>query len=253
MKPIQNTKKNRSIRPAIMLWAVLISFIAVAGCSHIVEFITPEGPPSDEQLRQGYQQVQLNASGSADVLELIYLPEYEFLSQSRSVVASAGIKKKNDYKRWFRMVAFDEDALTARRKYLFIADERPKRLFVKPWTGVVFDCRLVLPSEILNKPYADENARRIELLKQVLEDFRSDFDQVAADNKELKTSAMMANQAFEALLVKLSDSPASAADLTDSEGLKFSHINLDEGRAGMTIEGNLVSIRVRLGSFVKDF
>jgi hypothetical protein len=54
------------------------------------------------------------------------------ISQSKSIIAAVGQSKKG-YKTWFDMVAFDESELTARRKYVYIADERPKQLFVEPW------------------------------------------------------------------------------------------------------------------------
>ncbi|MHC4115101.1 MAG: hypothetical protein ACYSSL_07265, partial [Planctomycetota bacterium] len=101
------------------------------------------------------------------------------------------------------MVAFDEDGLTAKRKYLFIEDERPKILFVEPWECAKFDCEMVLEREVLDKPYSNDNSRRIAILKQILENFRSDMREVRLDNKNLDVLGMMANQAFETVLVKL--------------------------------------------------
>ena len=81
------------------------------------------------------------------------------------------------------MVAFDENELIAKRKYVFICDERPKQLFVEPWEGVDFDCKMVLPRKVLDEPYANENARRIAILKQVGADTRKDTGEVGADNE----------------------------------------------------------------------
>lgn len=215
-----------------------------------VKFLTPEWPPYDDQISGVYQQTQLKESTSADVLSQIHLPEHELLSQSKSVVASYGQKKKG-FKRWFKMVAFDEDELTVQRKYLFIEDERPKVLFVEPWEGLAFDSKQVLTPEILDEPYANENARRIEILRWVLASFRKDMDEVAEDNKELVVCGALVNQAIETVLVRLDSAPALATRLSDKRGLKFEHISFDKGRIRMIIEDDIATVKIALGSRVK--
>ena len=84
--------------------------------------------------------------------------------------------------------------MIAKRKYVFISDERPKQLFVEPWEGVDFGCQMVLPKEFLNEPYANENARRIAALKQVDADTRKDASEVGADNAMLSLCGMMVGQ-----------------------------------------------------------
>jgi len=222
------------------------------GCS-VVELVKPEGPPSDEQIAVPYNQTELNTSGAADVLtELGASPgsDLELLSQSKSVIASIGQKKKG-YKTWFNMVAFDENELTAKRKYLLIVDEKPKVLFVEPWAALNFDCRAVLPQQVINQPYANDNARRIAILRQVLADFKMDMDQVKSDNNALVTSGMLVNQAIQTVLVKLDSSPVLAGRLSDSDGLKFEHTSFDKGRIRMLVEGDIVTVKIELGSIVK--
>jgi len=92
--------------------------------------VKPEGSPSNSQIYTMYRQTVLQQSTSADVLMLFGRPDYALLSQSKSIIALAGEKKKG-YKTWFDMVAFDENELIARRKYVFISDERPRQLFVE--------------------------------------------------------------------------------------------------------------------------
>ena len=106
------------------------------------------------------------------------------------------------------MVSFDENELIAKRKYYFIYDERPKQLFVEPWEGLDFGCQMVLSKEILDEPYADENARRIAILKKVDADTRKDTSEIGADNAMLSVCGMMAGQGMESLLTKLDASPA---------------------------------------------
>jgi hypothetical protein len=172
------------------------------------------------------------------------------LSQSKSIIATAGAKNKG-YMRWFKMVAFDENELKALRKYVFISDERPKQLFVEPWEGVYFDCKMVLPKEVLDEPYANENARRIAILKQVVTDLRKNTKEIGADNKEVETCGFVAAQGIETLLVVLNESAAQAARLSEPEGFEFEHTSYDKGRLRMIVENDAVSVDLRLGSFAK--
>jgi len=238
------------------LWFLIFSFqllviFALCGCA-VKEFLTPEGPPYNVEIAQSYYQTKLNISSSADVLATIHKPEYEMLSQSKSIVASLGQKKKG-YKVWLKMVAFDENELTAKRKYLFIEDERPKVLFVEPWGSVIFNCEMVLEKEVLDKPYANENARRIAILKQVLTNVRSDVKQLSLDNKTLDVCGMVINQALEAVLVKLNTSPVLASKLSEESGVEFSHMSFKKGKIQMLIEDDIVTVEIALGSLVKKY
>jgi hypothetical protein len=154
---------------------------------------------------------------------------------------------------WFQMVSFDENELIAKRKYYFISHERPKQLFVEPWEGVDFGCQMVLSKDILDQPYADENARRIAVLKKVDADIRKDTSEVGADNASLSLNGMMVGQGVESLLTKLNASPALAARLSEPNGLEFEHINYDKGKLRMVIDNDIVTVKMRLGSFGKDF
>jgi hypothetical protein len=233
----------------LLLFALIYT---LSGCvvRDTMVFLTPEKEPNDNEANNVYVKIQLNKSTSAEVLSQIYLPKYELLSQSKSVVASYG-QKKDGYKRWFKMVAFGENQLTAQRKYLFIEDERPKVLFIEPWEGLAFDCEQVLTPELLDKPYANENARRIEILKWMLKSFQKDVGEVSADNKDLEVCGVLVSQAIETILVRLDSAPALAVRLSDEQGVQFEHVNFDKGRIRMVIKDDIVTVKMRLGSSVK--
>jgi len=245
----------------LCLCAYSLIFVFLFGlCGCVVmdsfEFVAPAGDPPDSHMFDGYKEIELKKSTAGDVMDAIYIPEYELMSQSKRVIASQG-KKKRSHKMWFNMAAFDEDKMTVQRKYLFIEDERPKLLFMEPWEGVRFHCEMVMDKEVFENPYANENARRIAVLKQVLENFRSDIGEVERDNKMLKVCGMMVNQALETVIVKLDvrpESPALAIRLDEKKGVEFDHINLDKGRIGMLIEcDEFVTVKMMLGSFVQYF
>jgi len=237
------------------LWFLVFSFqllviLGLYGCS-VLEQLWPEGPPYDKQLSERYHRTKLKESSSADVLAAIHIPEYELFSQSKSVVVSSGQKKKG-HKIWFNMVAFDENELTAKRKYLFIVDDSPN-ILEEPRKKLSFDCKMVLEGEVLGEPYSNENARRIAILKRVLANVRRDIDEVSRDNKVLDTGGMLINQALETVLVKLDSSPVLATRLSEPAGVDFSHINLGRGKIQMLVENDIVKVKMRLGSLVKKF
>ncbi len=229
--------------------AILAMCCLAAGCEAIGLFI-PEGPPSNKQIYAQYRQTTLKQSTSAEVLSLFGTPKYALLSQSKSIAALAGTTEQK-HKMWFNMVSFDESELIAKRKYYFIYNERPKQLFVDPWEGLDFGCQMVLSKEIIDEPYADENARRIAILKKVDADTRKDASEIGADNTILNIGGMMAGQGMESLLTKLDASPALAARLSEPNGLEFDHINLDKGKLRMVIDDDIVTVKMRLGSYEK--
>ncbi len=226
---------------------VLICCLVLGGCSYF-DYFKPEKPPYDVELFHSYRQVELNKSTSADVLGIIHRADYELLSQSKSVIVSTG-QQKEGYKTWFDMVAFDENELTAKRKYFFEIDEKPKVLGKSPKEGLRFDCDVVLPAKVLNEPYANENAKRIAILKQILEDFRKDIADVRQDSKALAAAGMLTDQAITSVLTTLNSSPALATRLSEPAGVVFSHIALDKGKIQMVVVDTIARVKIRLGSF----
>ena len=231
---------------------ILVMCCLAAGCEpqDVPAFFAPEGPPSNKEIYSRYRQTILKQSTSASVLSAFGTPKYALLSQSKSIVALAGDKKQGK-KIWFNMVSFDENELIAKRKYVFISDERPRQLFVEPWEGVDFACQMVLSKEFLDEPYANENARRIAALKQVDADTRKDTSEVGADNAMLSLCGMMAGQGMGAVLTKLSDLPAIASRLGEPDGVEFENLSYDKCRLRMVIDNDVVTVRVQMGSFGK--
>jgi hypothetical protein len=196
-----------------------------------------------------YSQIKLRESTSADVLAAISRPKSELLSQSKSVVASQGMKKEG-HKLWLNMVAFDENELTAKRKGFFLVDEKAENLLMWPKRRLVFDTEMVLEAKVLNEPYANENARRIAILRQVAENIRRDIDEVAPDNKLLGICGMLINQTLRTVLQRLDESPVLASKLSDAEGFGFDHITIGKGTIVMSVTDDIVDVKVRSGSFV---
>jgi hypothetical protein len=226
---------------------VLICCCTLWGCS-LVEYFQEEQPPFDEELAAGYYQTELKESNAADVLGVIHRPEYEVLSRSKSVVASAG-QKKEGRQIWFNMVAFDENRATAERKYFFVVDEKGKDFLFGPKRSLQFNSQMVLESDISEEPYANENAQRIAILRRLLKNFRADVGELAQDSKTLDVSGMLVNQTLQTVLQKLEASPSLASKLSDADGLNFDHITLGKGRISM-ISGiyDVINVDINIGS-----
>lgn len=240
----------RTVKLAAWLGCILLS-LCLSGCA-VTDFVKPEGPPSDKAVAQGYLDTHLKITDAAEVLDNIHIAKYTVLSQSSSVIASSG-RKIEGYKNWFNMVAFDEDQLTATRKYVFTINEKPKVLFNDTWPQLSYDSQIVLPADVLDKPYANESSRRIAVLEYIQTTFTKDMDAVKADNKDLASLGMVINQTFERLLIKLKESPSLATKLTDEDALEFDHINMDKGKIAMVIEDDIATVKMRVGSSYKKF
>jgi len=245
------TDKNSRSREGKLCILIFVFLLGLCGC-RLVNYFKREKPPYDAELYESYNQTELKVSGASDVLATIHEPEYELLSQSKSVVASFG-QKKGGYKSWFNIVTFDENKLTAKRKYFFIVDEKSKGLPYVPKRRLRFESRMVMESEVLDEPYANQNARRIAILRQVLANFHRDVDEVKADNKKLDICRMLINQTLETILQELYESPVLASKLTSAEGVDFDHITLGKGCISMNVVGDIVDVNVRISSFAGKF
>lgn len=192
----------------------------------------------------------LKVSTSADVLTVARTtqdPDTELLSQSESVVALWGKKDYRDRTHWFNMVVFDEDEMTAVRKYAFILEETAKGINRTPKPGLRFDGELVMDADVLDAAYANNNEKQIAVLKAIQDAFNKDAAELTYDSNILKSSTMMVQRAINNALNKLNQSPAYAAHLTRPEGLEFDHITLGESYMRMLIEDDIVKIKIKAG------
>ena len=243
------------MKTATLFALAILMCLCSCGCGRtfwgqIFELSTPEPPPNPHKIVAQYDSIEVRQSGAADVLSVIHLPDHELLSQSKSVIATAGTVKKG-YKRWMKMAAFDENGMEVQRKYLVIANESPRYLFVSPWTGVLVDMEMVIESEVIDEPYANENARRIAILERVKEYAAQDVLEVAQDNKEIETAGLLINEGLSSALSALASSPAMAEKLTDAGGMVYDDVTLDQGRMTLEVVEDVVTTRMRLGSYSK--
>lgn len=223
-------------RTGLLAWAALPAFLLLGGC---VQTFSEE-----KVVFEKYDSMILRQSASAQVLSSIFDPLSEYLSQSESVAASWNERDKGRT-HWFKMAAFDEDSLLAVRKYAFSCVEQRLGPNAPPRPKVRLDAELVLDEQVLNAAYPSQNARFIAVLKEAQKQFNNDALQVTADSQTLQSSAMMVNQLFQSVLVKLEQSPALASHLSWLEGLEFEHPTLGQSRIRMLILNDTVKIKIK--------
>ena len=263
------TGKNRTLNYELLILVLsfqILFIFGLSGCSSVTSpnsVSSTQEPAYEPNLFESYNNVKLKQSGALNVLPIIHKSESELLSQSRRVVASSG-KSANGYKTWFNMVTFDENKLTAKRKYVFFVDEQfkrgtstIKRLLSGSKQGLVFNCQMVLDKETLNRTYSSENIAQIGILKQSLSNIRNDIaelnegtNELGSDNKNLAISGLLINQAYSAIFYTLDNSPAQATMLAEKSGVEFDHMSFGKGKIRMSAEDDVVTIELRLGAFV---
>lgn len=226
-------------------------FYGGCGIEEPLERIQPEPKPYTKQLPRAYDKIQLNQSTSTDVLETIKQYKQESISQSESVVASYGEKKKS-YQFWLTMTAFDEEDFAATRKYFLAVDEKSWHINAEG-QKFRFDTEIVLDEKTLSEAYTSENQKRIAILSKVLENTRDDIGQVRQDSRVLNTGGMMINQTLERILYVLNQSPALAEKLDQQGGLEFDHLTMGKGWVKMVLDDKIAKLKIIIGRSKKSF
>ena len=227
------------MKPQARLLMIVLSCCLFIGCRSELK--------KQPLLLQDYDRTVLKFSNSADALAAIGPDETEFLSQSESVLASWGRNKKRSML-WFNAVAFDEEQLTAARKYCFIANEKSKGFFIAPEQKLLFRARAVISPEVLDEPYPNQNARKIAILKNIITIFSEDMVQLTADSQTLQSAVLMSKQALNLILhQKLDSSPALAARLSDPDGLEYLHPTLGKASVQLSIDNDIADVNIRIG------
>lgn len=225
------------MKARVTLWiAGVCALLLLSGC---VQTFNP-----NEKVFSKFYATNLGLSSSANVLGYLQDPSLELLSQSERVAVSWG-QQDDGQTHWFNMVVFDEEDLTAVRKYAFSQVEQRLYVNAAPDPLLRFDAAMFMEPEILDAEYPTQNARYIAVLDAVRDRFHDDADEVIQDSEVLHGSSLMVNRTLNAILNKLYNSPALAAQLPRLEGLEFVHPTLGESRVRMLIEDGTVKLKIK--------
>jgi hypothetical protein len=234
----------------ILITAAAGLFYGGCGIEEPMERVKTEGSPRTSELPSAYNAITLKQSSSADVLAAIKQSKKELLSQSESVIASWGEKKKGS-QLWLTAAAFDEEDLTVTRKYFLAVDEKPWHLLAEG-QKLRLDIEMIADEKLLSEPYSSENEKRIAVLKAIIENMRDDITQIRQDSRIVHVSEMITNQGLERILYVLTQSPAMGERLSETDGLEFDHLTMGRGRVRMLINGEIVKLRMIVGKNAKN-
>jgi len=255
---------SRESAVVMCLFAALFLGTSLGGCSVMSPWAKARQLSYQEKLSAPYDRIMVTQSIIHDTVPKIQrlqdelgpgLAEAELISHSENVVISLG-QSKDGFQTWFNMVTFQENELNAVRKYFFFVDDKARSFELRSSRGLRFDCEMVIAEEMLAEPGTTENAQRIAMLRNVLDNFHKDINELRDDkdkpeqgNKMHDICRMLINQAFEAILRELDSSPVLATRLSQPGGVEFNHINFDKGKIQMIVRGNVVMVKIRLGAF----
>lgn len=256
------TLKGLEVKKTLILavLAGLCTAMAISGCaavsysgskaSNYALRKTHQTPQESEKLNVSYYLTVLGETSSADVLESIQNTESEIVSQSQTVIASYGWDEKPE-KAWSNMVAFDEEALTASRKYFLKSCDTPTKWFVLK-EKFRFDAEVLLSDAILDEAYANSNDRRIAALEAVRKSYYGDLMQLQNYNTKLINIGLLVNQTLNVVINNFKVNPDFAVTLENAEGMDFDHPTLGEGKIKMMIDDatGTVRLKVKIGTVI---
>lgn len=257
-----NSKQIRTVY--VCIFAALATVALQAGCSTVSPWTKSRHRSRQARLSAPYDRIAVKQSIIQNTVPMIQrlndksqadLAAAEMISHSENVVVSMG-QSKDGYQTWFNMVTFSENELNVVRKYFFVVDDKTKSIQFEPNQGLRFDCEMELEKEVFADPGTSDNARKIEILRNVLNYLRRDMDELRDDpdspdqgNRMIDTCRMLINQTFDVILRELNRSPVLASRLSLDSGVEFDHINFDKGKIQLVVKGDIAIVKIRLGAF----
>ncbi len=248
-------------------WAFSLC-LCVCGCSiPNPKAFVPPGTLPYQDIAATYHSSSIKRSSTLDVLRTMQThqdllnPKHvgrKLISQTDTLVASSG-QSKDKRKNWFTLFSFDEQSMTANRKYFMCLDEntlvtpsQPQKPLFLPRKTLVFNSQLVV-TDLMNQDFDNEQARDIALLESIAKNLRHDinyFDastQTSRNGNHIMTGiGLYMNTVFQQALMELDRSPYLANSL-GHQGLIFDHMTLNKGRIQMILQGDVLVSRVEMG------
>jgi hypothetical protein len=256
------SKQTCAVYMCIFFALFLVAF--QAGCSTVSPWTKARQLSQQARLSAPYDRIAVKQSIIQNAVPMIQrlnddaqadLAASETISHSENVVVSVG-QSKDGFETWFNMVTFSENELNVVRKYFFVVDDTTKSIQFEPNQGLRFDCEAELDKEVFADPDTSDNARKIEILRNVLSYFRRDMNELRDDpdmpdqeNKTIDICRMLVNQVFDVILRELDRSPVLASRLSQAGGVEFDHITFDKGKIQLVVKRDIAVVRIRLGAF----
>lgn len=249
----------------VYIFAALAVLALQAGCSTVSPWTKARHRSRQARLSAPYDRIAVKQSIIQNTVPMIQrlndgsqadLAAAEMISHSENVVVSMG-QSKDGYQTWFNMVTFSENELNVVRKYFFIVDDKTKSIQFEPNQGLRFDCEIELEKEVFADPDTSDNARKIEILRNVLNYLHKDMNELRDDpdspdqgNRMIDICRMLINQTFDVILRELDRSPVLVSRLSQAGGVEFDHINFEKGKIQLVVIKDIATVKIRMGAFV---
>ena len=230
---------------------LLVSVVFISGCNHL-----PRGSaPSSDLIFDRFDQMQLSFDTSTDIIPRIQNKEIgEFISKNENSVASWG-EDGNGAAIWMNAAIFGEDSNRLARKYAFMIDEDDPgyKLYGKS-NRMRVDFEYTLPGDFDDITYTSDTERKREIVLTGINMFINDIDQIRLDSDYVYSGAMMVKQSFMLLMYEIEKNPSKMSLLEIKQGLDFDYPTLGPAKAMVVVnQENRVRIKIKVGTFVKDF
>ena len=224
--------------------------MALAGCDWAARGITPPERPNANELMTTFNKTTLNQSSSGDVVASVLYPTLQFVTQGQNTVAVSGPKPVRA-RTWLTLISFGE-SLTASGKYFFLINDQPQAFMYTKLILARMDVEKVVTPEVLNKNYPDEEAKNIAILRDILDGFNASAREVKSSDIHIRNCSMAADQLLTEILTRLKTSSIEASRFAGPAGMPFDHSNMGKGRLRMVVEGNIVKLKIIIGSVSED-
>ena len=257
-----NTKQIRTVY--VSIFAALAMVALQGGCSTVSPWTKARHRSHQARLSAPYEQIAVKQSIIQNTVPMIQrlndesqadLAAAEMISHSENVVISMG-QSKDGYQTWFNMVTFSENELNVVRKYFFVVDDKTKSIQFEPNQGLRFDCEIELEKEVFADPGTSDNARKIEILRTVLNYLRIDMYELRDDpdspdqgNRTIDICRMLINQTFDVILRELNRSPVLASRLSQAGGVECDDMNFYKGKSQLVVIKDIATVKIRLGAY----
>jgi hypothetical protein len=231
--------------------ALLFVCTVFSGCAWTVRGLTPPESPSPEQLIATFNDTKLTQSSAGDVLAAVQYPDLQIVTHSQNAVAVSGPRDPAP-RTWLTMVSFDE-SLAASGKYFMLINDKPQAFMYTKFIRARLDAEKIVTPEVLAANYPDEEARDMAILRDILDGFNASAREVRLIDTRTRACSMATDQLLGEIITGLKRSPADATRLADRGGAPFNHSTMGKGRFRMVVEGEVVRLKVFVGSASEDF
>jgi hypothetical protein len=238
---------SRFLASAVLLFVCT----TLTGCGWAVRGLTPPERPNATELLATFDGTSLNQSTAGDVLSNVPYPTLQFVMQGQNTVGISGPKPTRN-RTWLTVVSFGE-SLAASGKYFSLINDKPQAFMYSRLLRARFDAEKIVTPEVLTKNYPDEESKNIAVLRDILDGFDAAAREVKLSDPRARSSSMAAHRLLNEILVRLKTAPIEASLLADLKGMPFDDATMGKGRLRMVIEGDIVKLKVIVGSVSADF